>query len=203
MYPAIKSKRLSGEEQILAPGGESISKLSDFWRWAYSDLIGNAERGVLAEYIVACSLELNNTTHISWDKYDLLTDDGISVEVKTSAYIQTWKQKSLSKLSFGIQPTYGWDSNTNELGKDKKRQADIYVFCVHKHTEQDTINPLDISQWEFYLSPTSTLNAKFGNQKTTSLSALKKAGAELCAYNNLKTRIMALIHQKAQANTES
>jgi len=163
----------------------------------------NAERGVLAEYIVACSLELNNTTHISWDKYDLLTDDGISVEVKTSAYIQTWKQKSLSKLSFGIQPTYGWDSNTNELGKDKKRQADIYVFCVHKHTEQDTINPLDISQWEFYLSPTSTLNAKFGNQKTTSLSALKKAGAELCAYNNLKTRIMALIHQKAQANTES
>ena len=174
MYPVIKSKQLSGEEQILAPGGESISDLSDFWRWAYSDLIGNAERGVLAEYIVACALEITNTTRISWDKYDLLTADGISVEVKTSAYIQTWEQKSLSKLSFGIQTTYGWDSNTNELGKDKKRQADIYVFCVHKHTDQDTINPLDISQWEFYLLPTSTLNAKFGNQKTVSLSALKK-----------------------------
>ena len=102
MYPAIKPKRLTGKEAIVKPDGETIGSLMDFWRWAYSDLIGNAERGVLAEYIVACALGIQDTERISWGKYDLLTKDKIAVEVKTSGYIQTWEQESLSKLIFGI-----------------------------------------------------------------------------------------------------
>ena len=193
MYPAIEPRRLSGDELIVAPNGEKISAVIDFWRWAYSDLVGNAERGALAEYIVACALEVDHAERVSWDKYDLLTNDGISVEIKTSGYIQTWEQKSLSKLIFGIQPTYGWDSKTNEFGVEQKRQSDIYVFCVHKHTEQETLNPLNLSQWDFYLLPTCVLNEKFGNQKTATLSALKKAGAEICEYSKLKTRISELV----------
>lgn len=189
MYPAIEPKRLTGEEPLVAPDGVQIGYLIDFWRWAYSDLVGNAERGALAEYIVACALGIHQSERISWDKYDLITDNGISIEVKTSGYLQTWEQKALSKPLFGIQPTYGWDSKTNQYDKEKKRQADIYVFCVHKHTDQETINPLIISQWEFYLMPTITINEKFGLQKTVSLSALINAGAELCDYHNLKDRI--------------
>lgn len=189
MYPAIEPKRKNGNEPLVAPNGETISSLMDFWRWAYSDLVGNAERGALAEYIVACALGINHTERISWDKYDLMTDEGVSVEVKTSGYIQTWEQKTLSRLLFGIQPTYGWDSKTNTFGAEQKRQSDVYVFCVHKHTDQDTIDPLQISQWDFYLLPTAVLNEKFGAQKTVSLSALQKAGAEYCEYSNLKARL--------------
>ncbi len=29
------------------------STIKDFWQWAYSDLVGNTDRGTLAEYIVA------------------------------------------------------------------------------------------------------------------------------------------------------
>lgn len=193
MYSAIPPKRLTGQEQLVAPNGEVVSNLLDFWRWAYSDLIGNAERGALAEYIVACALGINQTERIAWDKYDLITKDGISIEVKTSGYLQTWEQKTLSKLIFGIQPTYGWNAKSNEYETEQRRQADIYVFCVHKHTDQSTIDPLIISQWDFYLMPTCVLNKRFGKQKTVSLKSLIKAGAESCEYHNLATRISELM----------
>lgn len=192
MYSAIEPRRLSGEEPLVSPDGEQVGSLIDFWRWAYSDLVGNAERGALAEYIVACALGINHKVRIGWDKYDLLTEEGISVEVKTSGYLQTWEQKELSNIIFGIQPTIGWDSKTNQYDAEPKRQADIYVFCVHKHQEQETIDPLQISQWDFYLMATKVLNEKFGNQKTVSLSALVKAGAEKCEYGELKEKIVKI-----------
>ena len=114
------------------------------------------------------------------------------MEVKTSGYLQTWEQKELSNIIFGIQPTIGWDSKTNQYDNEPKRQADIYVFCVHKHQEQETIDPLQISQWDFYLMATKVLNEKFGNQKTVSLSALVKAGAEKCEYGELKEKIVKI-----------
>jgi len=58
IYPAIESKRLTGTEPIVN-GDRKISDLLSFWQWAYSDLIGNTERGALAEYIVACALGIN------------------------------------------------------------------------------------------------------------------------------------------------
>ena len=193
MYPAIKPQMRTGSELLVAPDGEAVGTLSDYWRWAYSDLVSNAERGALAEYIVACALGISRAARIAWDSYDLRTQDGIAVEVKASGYLQTWAQKSLSKIVFGIQPTYGWDSQTNQYDPVQKRQADIYVFCVHKHTDQDTVNPLDIAQWDFYLMPATLLNQVLGKQKTAALSALVKAGAEKCEFARLKDRISALI----------
>ena len=195
MYPALKPQRLNGTEPLLSPDGESVSTLLDYWRWAHSDLVGNAERGALAEYIVACALDIQHTERIAWDRYDLLTKEGISIEVKTSGFLQTWEQQAFSKIVFGIQPTYGWNSQTNQYDSTQQRQADIYVFCVHKHTDQATINPLFISQWDFYLMPAKRLNQVFGNQRSVSLPALVNAGAEKCAYQQLKYRIPALLQQ--------
>ena len=193
MYPAIEPKRMTGSEPIVSADGNTVGQLLDFWQWAYSDLIGNTERGALAEYIVACALGINNDERVSWDKYDLLSKQGVRIEIKTSGYLQTWEQKELSKPIFGIQPTYGWDSKSNTYETVQRRQSDIYVFCVHKHTDQATIDPLQISQWEFYLMPTEKLNDNFQSKKTASLSALIKAGAELCPYDRLRARIHELV----------
>lgn len=38
--------------------------LLDFWRWAASDLVGNALRGILAEYIVACALDVPQSVRV-------------------------------------------------------------------------------------------------------------------------------------------
>ncbi len=193
MYPTIKPKKMNGTESLVTADGKKICSLMDFWRWAYSDLIGNAERGALAEFIVACALGIQDYERISWDKYDLLTKEGVAVEVKTSGYIQTWKQEHLSKLIFGISPTYGWDSKVNKYEEVKKRQSDVYVFCVHKHTEQETVNPLLISQWDFYLMQTKLIDEKFGEQKSVTLSSLVKAGAIKCEYEELYAKIKELV----------
>ncbi|MDD6096453.1 MAG: hypothetical protein PUC20_03030, partial [Firmicutes bacterium] len=112
-YPAIKPKMLTGEECIIDENGNVISDTLGFWRWAYSNIMSNSERGAFAEYLVACALGIADKARVDWDKYDLLTPEGISVEVKTSGYIQTWDQDKLSNIVFGIRPTLGWDSETN------------------------------------------------------------------------------------------
>ncbi|AXG97954.1 hypothetical protein DVJ83_00840 [Deinococcus wulumuqiensis] len=44
---------------------------TDFWRWAYSDFLSNALRGVLAEYIVAQAAGCTHRARTEWDAYDL------------------------------------------------------------------------------------------------------------------------------------
>ncbi|MBE6020965.1 MAG: hypothetical protein E7228_04365 [Clostridiales bacterium] len=193
MYPAIEFCKLDGNEKIIASDGSKISSVVEFWRWAYSDIMGNAERGVFAEYLVACALGVQDSVRISWDKYDLKTKEGIAVEVKTSGYLQTWEQKELSKIVFSINPTFGWDSEKNTYDLVQKRQADVYVFCVHKHKDKSTADPLDLSQWEFYVMPTIVLNEKFGDRKTASLNGLINAGAEVCEFENINNKIKEVV----------
>ena len=49
--------------------------LLDYWRWAYSDLIGNTDRGVLAEFIVGISIGAITKSRERWEPFDLRTAD--------------------------------------------------------------------------------------------------------------------------------
>lgn len=186
MLDAIAPTKKTGNE-LFINGGQGT--LLDYWAWAHSDTIGNAERGKIAEYLVTMAVNSSLGTRTEWDSYDVLTDDGVKVEVKSSGYIQTWIQKEYSKILFGIQPTYKWNEESNTFDSIKKRQADIYVFCVHKHKEQDTANPLDISQWDFFILSTRLLNEKIPNQKTISLNGIQKIGAIKSDFYGLKCAI--------------
>lgn len=185
MLEAIKMSKRDEKEKFLNKNHNLNATITDFWAWAYSDLVGNAERGILAEYIVAMALDVNHGTRTEWDSYDILSKDGIKVEVKSSGYIQTWTQKTYSNILFSIKATYAWDKQNNTYESIKKRQSDIYVFCVHKHKEQATINPLDLQQWEFYVLSSKMLNEKIPLQKTISLNRIKELGATLCDFENL------------------
>jgi len=103
------------------------------------------------------AIGVNDQISGSWESFDLLLPDGIRIEVKSSGYIQTWDQQSISKIKFSIRPALGWDSVTNEYETEKCRHSDVYVFCVLKHKEQSTINPLDLNQWEFYVISTTVI----------------------------------------------
>lgn len=202
-YPAIRAKQLTGAEPVLDDRGKPVALALDFWRWAYSDLLGNTERGAVAEYLVASALGVSREDRISWNSYDLLSKEGIRVEVKASAYIQTWGQERLSEIRFGIQPTFAWNAETNVYDTEMRRQSDVYVFCVLKHTEQETIDPLDARQWDFYPLRTSVLNEKVGNQKGISLSKIRKLGASAAAYSDLHARILALMAHDPPAGSEA
>lgn len=180
-------------EPIYDDKGKQISSVLEFWQWAYSDIIGNIERGHFAEYLVACALNVRQNTRVEWDKYDVLTNDDISIEVKSSGYAQTWQQKGKSKISFSIHPTRAFNSKTNAYEEEIKRQAQIYVFCVHNYEKKDEgINPLDMKQWDFYILPTEKLNMEVKEQKTISLQKIIKLGAEKCSYSELSASINKL-----------
>lgn len=162
-----------------------------FLAWAYDDLLTNTTRGVLAEYIVATALSIHDRKRVEWDRYDLVIGD-IGVEVKSAAYVQTWKQTQLSKIVFGVRPAMGWDARTDTFAESAGRSADVYVFCLLEGEDRDAINPLDAEQWTFYVLPTS----KLPEQKTIRLGPLKALGPYECAYDELKSAI----HKAAAEN---
>ncbi len=110
-YPALTVEKKHGDECFL--NGCCSAHLVEFWRWAYSDLMGNTVRGKLAEYIVSLAMHCANVVSEGWRAFDVLTPEDIKIEVKTSAYLQSWAQKRISNIRFGIRETLAWDSVTN------------------------------------------------------------------------------------------
>lgn len=164
----------------------------EFWRWAASDLLSNAMRGVLAEYIVANALGITGGVRTEWDAFDLRMENGTTIEVKSAAYLQSWHQNRLSSISFGIQPTKGWDSSTNIVSAERKRQADIYVFCVLNHKDQVTVNPINLDQWDFYILRAEVLNRECPIQKTISFNSLLRLGPVKAAYSEIASVVKRL-----------
>ena len=162
----------------------------EFLAWAYDDLLTNTTRGVLAEYIVAKALGIRDTKRVEWDHYDLEIN-GVGVEVKSAAYVQSWEQTGPSVISFGIGPKTGWDARANTYAASPGRSAAVYVFCLLNGTDSHHVDPLDVEQWTFYVLPTSVLNREVPEQKTIRLGPLKDLGAHSCAYSELKTAIHA------------
>ena len=147
-----------------------------FWCWAYSDLLDNATRGVLAEFLVAHALGRMNKPRRLWGAFDVRTHSGIKVEVRSAAYAQSWQQEDPSKIAFNIAPRKrAWDPETNkweELSKPA-RTADVYVFCLLGYPDEPEPAPLDLSQWSFYVVAKKTLDQKRPNQKTIALNPFK------------------------------
>ncbi len=186
---AVTVKRRTGKELFHYNGKALSVDLLSFWSWSSSDLVNNALRGMLAEFIVALALGCDKGTRTEWNAYDIKTSDGIKVEVKSAAYIQSWAQTKLSNIQFDIRPTQGWDADSNTYSTEKERQSDVYVFCVLAHKNKDTIDPLNLNQWEFYVISTKALNKLVGNQKTITLSRLRKLGPLKVAFDKISFAI--------------
>lgn len=152
--------------------------LTGFWQWSCSDLVSNATRGVLAEYLVAQALGVVGGVRDEWASYDLTTEDGTRIEVKSAAYIQSWQQERLSRITFGVAKTRAWDRGSNRFHEEMRRQADVYVFAVLAHRDQSTIDPLDVSQWEFFVLPTVHLDRRTRSQHSITLASLQTLAGE-------------------------
>jgi hypothetical protein len=165
----------SGNEPLTLNGKELSYKLSDFWQWSVSDILSNATRGVFAEFIVATALNIDlQDVREEWSAYDLESPEGIKLEVKSASYVQRWFQNDYSKISFSIKPARYWDSATNKQHEIPARSADVYVFCLLHYKDKESINPLNLDQWEFYVISTETLNGYTRSQTFITLPSLKR-----------------------------
>ncbi|MGB3200275.1 MAG: hypothetical protein WBA99_05200, partial [Nodosilinea sp.] len=122
-------------QEIFQENGLPIGiKLIDFWQWSSSDLLSNTLRGRLAEFIVASALGGTTGTRVEWDSIDIISQTGIKIEVKSSAYLQSWKGKE-SRITFDIGHKLAWDWDNNSFPANPTRTADVYVFCLLDHRD--------------------------------------------------------------------
>jgi hypothetical protein len=161
--------------------------VGDFWSWAYSDILSNRNRSVFAEFLVGALLGVIDKPRIEWDAFDFIYQDK-KIEVKSSAYIQSWKQDGLSKITFDIAKKKPWNSETNTLGNEAIRSADCYVFCLYPETDSNKINVLDALAWQFFVISAERIYLELGNQKSVGLKRIQ-AMCKPVGYEKLKDSV--------------
>ena len=169
--------QLTGNEEFTLHGKGAGITVLDFWRWAFSDLIDNTQRGVMAEFLVYSSLKPEyppTQMRENWLPFDVTSPSGRRIEVKSAAYIQAWTPENIfSQIRFDIGKKLAWDNVTTTSATVAKRNCDLYVFCLFTAKTKD-VSILNLDYWDFYVLPTSVLDEKVPNQKGIALSSLLK-----------------------------
>ncbi len=197
------AEQLRGDEHITFDGMPTGHLIGDFWRWASSDLLSNTLRGVYSEFIVATALGADTSSvREEWTDFDLFFpyewQDGseyrtaVRVEVKSAAYLQSWKQTRPSPISFGIQKTLGW-TPVDGYTEDRARRSDVYVFCLYNVTDRDKADLLSLDGWDFYVVSTRRIDEICGNQRTITLSRLRSLAPIKTDYDGIRPAVEACL----------
>ncbi len=143
------------------------ASLLEFWRWAFSDLCDDDLKGIFAEWLVMKLLGVSGVRRMSWANSDVITQDGVRIEVKASSYWQSWKLLD----EFGavrVPPLYSISDKTRitfsglkardaitvpDSSKPQLLKSHIYVFAFQNEKNIERWNAMDLSQWEFYALP--------------------------------------------------
>lgn len=197
---ALHTIRREGREPFRDAGTAVGVTLSDFWSWSASDLVSNSLRGVLAEFLIAHALELDLTRpREEWAAHDLTTADGVRIEVKSSAFVQSWKQSRLSPPTFQIHSSAAWDSTTGRTSAEAMRHSDVYVLALLAHRDKATVEPMNLEQWRFFVVSTRQVEALWPNQKSVRLTAVEQALGPPVAYAALKDHFDGVVRSLQSA----
>ncbi|MEQ6900970.1 hypothetical protein [Nocardioides sp. YIM 152588] len=158
----------------------------EFWGYAMRDLRTNTTRGLLAEWLVARAVGATEVQP-EWKEFDVRSPDGIRIEVKSSAYLQSWGQARHSTIRFGGLKARAWDPLTGE--GEPSFNADVYVFCVQTAQVHASYDPLDVRQWDFYVLPVDVVQRI--DQRSLGLRAVQ-AYAEAVPYEGLADAVRAV-----------
>ncbi len=172
----IETRPIDPAEKFVNAEGSNVSesKVLDYWAWAFSDIVGNTERGHLAEYLVSMAVGAESPVRNDWAAYDIDSPDGTKIEVKSSAYVQTHYQKEPTIIKFNIGKSKEWIKETNGYCECIKRHSDVYVLCVVTPKEKHQVNTLDLDQWEFYVISTPVIDREFGNGTEIRLNKVRE-----------------------------
>jgi hypothetical protein len=166
----MKPTRLKPNQPI--PGMRD-TVVGDFWSWGFSNPLVNKDRGVFAEFIVGHALGLVDDVRLTgWEAFDFVYK-GHGIEVKSSAYVQAWPQKQLSKPSFDVEAKGAYEDELGRWDAEKRRRSDAYVFCLYPETDWEKVNVLNVPAWEFYVVPTRQIDIELGSQKRVGLARVQ------------------------------
>jgi hypothetical protein len=172
-----------GREKIL---GLEETTITDFWQWAYSDMLSKRNQAAFAEFLVAHSLEMSKIARTEWSEVSIRYKR-LKISVSSSGYHQNWR-KSAARISFDIAPRKGLGAQDVRDYTFTHRLADLYVFCFFCEEDLKKANVIDVSQWEFYIIPTKILNEQYENRRTIGIKTLRKL-ADALSFEQLKEKV--------------
>lgn len=186
----VPATPLRPEERFRRAGAAADSPtVGEFWSWAFSDLRSNTTRGVLAEFLVGRALGACRDVRAAWDDFDLLTADGLRVEVKASGYLQSWRQKRLSRINFGRLTGRTWNAETGAFGEAPELRADVYVFAVQTCQAADRYDPLDLDAWSFFVLSRAAIEK--ARTRSISIGTIVRLGATEVSFSGLTAAVLA------------
>ena len=170
-------------------------------RFYSQPLIDNVYRGDYVETLILFALGDGWEAVGGWGSWDLEKGvDGVRVEVKQSAALQTWwKQTGIKKSSpsFSITPKTGYYTDSTDAAKwvdlpggKRVRPADIYIFAWHPEQEPGVADHHNPGQWEFFVAPADELPPKPPNTKEQKIGLTKvKELAAAVTYDQLAAKV--------------
>ena len=177
MNPTLKAidvRPKNGAEKFHRNGLEEKFSVLDFWSWSTSDLAINITRGIVAEFIVAKALDAKEQVRIEWSPFDITTREGVTVEVKSAAYFQSWDQEKLSTIQFNYERATPLDEKNGGYHGEVRWAAQVYVFALLAEKEDKSkVDPLNLEQWKFYVVPTKSLENRKRSQQSITLHSLE------------------------------
>jgi hypothetical protein len=180
------------------------ASLLEFWRWAFSDLCDDDVKGIFAEWLVIKLLNIPHLRRISWANSDMMTVEDVRIEVKSSAFWQSWKlvdelgaalvepaKPACEESKVRFSGLRARDAVTLARRSDTRAfKADVYVFAFQNERNPSRWNAMDLSQWEFYVCTRMVLASIAGD--SVSLSNLRsKVGVS--SADELATRVRGMI----------
>lgn len=151
----------------------------------------NVQRAVYAEFLVACALGLADGVRVGWRSYDLRYCER-RIEVKASAYVQSWRTTKPSTITFGVGKRLEMDEETAAFGTVPARYADVWVFALFEPRSHPAGDILDASLWCFYVVGSRDLEARLGAQKSAGLTTIASL-AQPVRYPGVKAAIDELL----------
>jgi hypothetical protein len=187
------TERASGIEATLLTGDEGFqgmnATLRDFWAWSTSDLRDDTIRGILAEFIVAKAVGTRTDVRISWSNFDVKAPGDVCVEVKSSAYLQSWKQAKPSQIRFSGFFARSYDEEAERFSPEPEIRADVFVFAIQTCTEPQAWDAVDLGQWEFYVASAEAIR-EYG-YRSAGLPTVRRFGKGPFAYSELAQAVQA------------
>lgn len=170
---------------VITPDG---GRLADFHAWAMGDLRGNAVRGLFAEWLVARAVGAQSPHRVEWDNYDVLSPDGIKIEVKTGAYVQAWSVEPSARIVYSGLRAREWLGG-GAYSAEARVRADVYVFAFQTCQNIQSYDALDLGQWEFRV--TSGVVVQGWEQKSIRLTRLVNLNLPVTSFEGLADLIRA------------
>jgi hypothetical protein len=130
-------------------------------------LLMNSVRGDWVEEMVALALEPDwRLCSGDWAGWDLELADGLRMQVRQSAALQSWGTVT-ARPRFSIAPVTGYWREDGVWTPCPGRIADLYLFAWHGRTDEGA-DHREPAEWRFHAVPETALPA----QRSIGLAAL-------------------------------